>query len=530
MDLSVKPGTYPSIYWRLDHVAVILMPSGLLQEQMHETLRGALCHEILHALMTDGEAMRGVLWGLFVITNGCEDARIEHQASRIWRGLVRVIRGLTLKLLEFRRRSRKMGSSAETSKLYEIALALYLLLSRLPMELIEATTPQMPLAVAQELMDVAADVLDAPDTAAVVDIARRVIEQLKKAADAAARRIGTSSASTWSKSLKSELKHAMERTVEEVYAQLRRRKYPTHWFGPWRRDQGGFAFYSSEWAPPPEETPELAPLTTAEALDILAETDPLIRHCHNQRKLTAGRLDTQGSGLIRAALAKDKRVFQQTKTEQRLVLLDVLGCADFVLLIEAHDRYMAVEWERLLSFAITLGRLLRAARVSLAIRAWNATRTKETVRDSKTGRTWERWSKNHYINIARLKDMADQWSGALEDRLASLSQNGFNQPLEGYSRASKWKVAGQRGTRQRVFLCLGNARQMNLAAGNLGHATASLRSANSKAIYLNVGDALDPYDDRLKEFESKFDGYAEIPSVNEGLRELLIRLLEVLAQ
>jgi len=529
-DLHVRPGGYPSIRWGLDHIATIHLPVEYLTKSSPQLLEGALSHELLHALFTDGDAVRGIPWGLFIVANGCEDARIEHQGRATWKGLARVVRDLTEELLRFRRRSRQMARSAQTSKLYEIALALYLLLSRYDKDLLCTTVPEMPRIVAEELLDIAADALDAPDTAAVVEIAKRIIAELERAATAAARRVGTKSASAWSRALKSEVKRAMERTVEEVYVQCARQRYPGYWFGPWCRGAGGYSFYTAAWDPDVAEEGHIAPLSTSEALDIVAEADPLVRRSREHRRLMAGRLETKRGGLIRAALGQDKRVFSRTSSDRRQLLLDVLGSVEVVLLIEAHNRYGDDEWERLREFAITLGRLLQTIGTPLVVRAWNCTRAKETVRNARTGRTWERWSNNYYINIARLKERQERWSDEHEGRVASLSRQGFNQPLEGYRRVTRWKLEHDRSSRTRIHLCLGNASQLNVALGSLGYATETLREKGSIALYLDVGPPLPFYGERRREMDAKFDGVAEIPSIPEGLTTLLVRLLEALSR
>ncbi len=529
-DVHVRPGRYPGIRWGLDHVATICLPEEYLTQRPLRLLGGALSHELLHALFTDGSALRGIAWGLFVVTNGCEDARIEHQGRGTWKGLARVVRELSEELLRFRRRSRQMAQSAETSKLYEVALSLYLLLSRYDKELLQSTVPDMPLAVAEEVMGIASGALEAPDTAAVVGIAKRILEELERAAGAVARRIGTRAAAAWSTGLASEIKQAMKRSVEEVFAECARQRYPGYWFGPWYKGRGGYSFYTAAWDPEIEEERRIAPLSASDALDLVAQADPLIRTSREHRRLQAGRLDTRRGGLVRAALGQDKRVFSRPSSDCRQLLLDVLGTLEVVLLIEAHNRYSDSEWERLREFAITLGRLLGAVGVPLVIRAWNCTRAKETVHNARTGRTWERWSSNHYINVARLKSGKERWSGGHEDRIASLPRQGFNQPLEGYRRVAGWKLELDRSSRTRVFLCLGSAAHLNLAIGNLGYAVDALREKGAVALYLDVGPVQPFYDERRQEMEAKFDGVAEISMAPEGLAALLARLLEALCR
>ncbi len=531
-NLDVRPGSYPMIRWGLgpEYSATISIPREYLVPRRAAFLDGSLSHETLHQLLTDPQPLKGLKWGLFVLTNCLEDVRIEMQGDLSWPGLALAVQRSTKAANEFRRRTRRIATSVDTSKLYEIGLALYLTLSGVAREIVAISVSPMALAVGEELLLIAKQTLSAPDTQAIVEIAQRIIDELEKAAAAAAKRIGTTAARTWVNSLRKEVKRAMAETVEQVYARLRQRSYPGYWQGPWFKGKGGYSFYTCEWNPTPDSCKLSSPLSNEAVLRTLTNVDPMISEVITRNRLLSGRLTPASRELVRAALGQDRRVFSNSQVQRKRLLLDVLSGIEVFLLLEAHNRYTEDEWTLLQEVGITLGRLFHLVKTPFLVRSWNMTRTKETVENPRTHRTFERWSKNHYVNISRLKEYGGPWTSEIESKISTHPRKGFNQPFEGYSRASTWNLSVPASSLSRVFVCLGNAEHINVLNGHLGQATACLRTRGRKAIYINTGHPIPAYNERGREFNVTFDALINAETAAGGLASFLYQLLLVVSK
>jgi hypothetical protein len=532
-EVEVRPGAYPRATQvpPKDYFSRILLPDSFTKPGREGLLNGSLAHELLHVLESDPEAFSGIPWGVFIMANGLEDARVETQFEPTWPGLVRPTRQLTQAFLEYRRRLQGMAHSADTSKLYEVSLALYFRLSQYSARLIRETVSEMAAAVAEELLPIAAPALTAAGSAEVVEIAEKICQELAKAAEAAAKRIGTPAAKRWAQGAKTEVKRAMERTVEEVLVMLSKPQFPGVWWGPWYKGRGGFAFYSTKWDWEREKLDDYRALSSQEISRLLQEADPLVEERITRARQLVGHLALSSQVLVQAAVGRDRRVFQKSEREQRMLLLSLLASIDVFIFIEAHKRYVQSDWLLLKGLSATLARLFTLTRTPLlVVRAWHTTRAKEWVENPRTHDRYERWSKDHYINIATLKAPDDPWDEGTETVLAAMPRQGFNNPLEGYPRLKSWDLKLPKSNRPRFYILLGDADQLNVLSGHLKYGTGALRGKGQQAIYLNVGTPIPSYDDRLRELEAEFDGLVQATTLHQAIIDLLYTVVIKLAE
>jgi hypothetical protein len=532
-EVEVRPGAYPRAAQipPKDYFSRILLPDSFTKPGKEGLLNGSLAHELLHVLASDPQPFSGIPWGVFIMANGLEDARVETQFEATWPGLVRPTRQLTQAFLEYRRRFQGMAHSADTSKLYEVALALYFRLSQYSERLIRETVAEMAAAIAEELLPIAAPALTAKNSAEVVEIAKKICQELAKAVEKAAKRIGTPQARRWAQDVNREVKQAMERTVEEVLIMISKPQFPGVWFGPWYKGGGGYSFYSTKWEWEREDLDDYRALSPQEISRLLQEADPLVERRITRARQLVGRLALSSQVLVQAAVGRDRRVFQKSEQEQRMLLLSLLTSIDVFIFIEAHKRYVQSDWLLLKGLTATLARLFTLTRTPLlVVRAWHTTRAKEWVENPRTHRRYERWSKDHYINIATLKAPDDAWDEGAEALLAAMPpRQGFNNPLEGYPRLKSWELKLPKSNRPRFYILLGDANQLNVLSGHLKYATGSLRGKGQRAIYLNVGTPIPSYDDRLRELEAEFDGLVQATTLHQAVVELLYTIVIQLA-
>jgi len=537
-EVEVRPGGYPAAVHvhPKDYLSRILLPSSFLQKGKEMLLNGSFSHELLHTLETDPKPLGGIPWGVWLMANALEDARIETQLERRWPGLVQPIKELSQRVLAFRRRTSALASSADTLKLYEVGLALYLKLVQIPQEVIHETASEMAAAVAEELLPIAFPALAAAGTAEVVEIARKICEELAKAAEAVAKRIGTAAATAWVSSVKRELKEAMAHTVEEVMLRISQPYYSGPWFGPWYRGRGGYPFYSAKWEWKKEKADNYHALSRQEIARILQEAAPLIEERITRKRQLIGQLNLSANLLVQAALGRERRVFQKAKRLQKMLLLPMLGTINVLIFIEAHEHYTPSQWLLLKALAATLARLFSLAQTPLlVVRAWNCTRAKGWVENPITHQKYDRWSKDHYINIAQLKGPDAPWNEGAEALLASMPRQGFNNPLEGYPRLKSWELKLSPNNRPTFYIIVGNAGfdesyWLNISSGHHKYATEPLRGKGQRAIYINVGVPISSYDERVRELETVFDGFVQATTLHEAIRELLYTIVIELAE
>ena len=522
-DVEVIPGTVPSCtaVAPKDYLSRIYLPARFLGNGQERFLDGALAHEVLHVLITQPFVLVGQRLHHRIMTNALEDARVETQLADSWPGLVRPVKQLTKDLIAFRKRSRELARSAEISRLYEVALALYLRLTTIPETEVQKTVTPMAAAVAHEVFPIAQKALVARDTKQVAEVAREICEALAKAAEKAARRLNTPAARSWVRSFTKELTAAAKTTLEEILFESERRSFPG-WFGPWLRGGGGFSFFSSTWTWKEPEDP-VSPLATEDIHRVLLRADPLVDEWTCERNQIHGRLTLGASTLVRAALGHGQpRAFQREEHTQRMILPTILQSIEILVFIEAHARYSSGQWLFLKALTASLARLLALSRVPLfVVRAATTTRAKEWVEDKSTKRRYERWSRNHYVEIATLKGPDEGWGRSSERMLASMPRKGFNQPLEAYGRMRSWELKVPQARRLRFHVVIGDAGYINVVPGHLKHATASLRGRRCRAAYVHVGRALASYDPRLKELHREFDIVVQASTLMDTLVKLL---------
>jgi hypothetical protein len=525
-EVEVIPGGYPAVtqVYPKDYMSRISIPTAFTLPGKEKLLNGSLAHELLHIFATDPEATSGIQFGVFIMANALEDARLEVQLEAQWPGLIAPVKRLTRELLAFRRRSRAMAQSTETAKLYEVGLSLYLRLVNTPPSIVCETISSMADAVAVEVLPIAHRALIATNTGEVVVIADEICKELAKAAEAVAKRLGTSSASSWASSFKTELKRAQARTVEEVLLNLERRRYPGVWFGPWMRGGGGYNFYSTAWKWEEDKLDNYKALSLPEIRRALMDADPLLEEWIIHPRESTGRLTISSSALVEAVIGRGpRRVFERVEHSQRMLLLNMLGSIDVFVFLEAHPRYDRSEWLFLKALAASLGRLFNMVQTPLFVmRGSTTTRTKEMVENPITKRKYERWSKDHYVEVVTFKAPDTVWDEKSETLLASMPQKGFNQPLEAYSRMKSWSLKIPKNERLRFYIVIGKAKYLNVYSGHLQYATESIRGHRQKAIYIHVGRPIPSYDQRLEEYNSCFDAFVQASTT---LRETIIQML-----
>ena len=543
-EVEVRQGSTPQVQrvFPKEYFSQILLPGPWLRAGKEHLLHGGLCHELLHVLKSDYKPFVGAKWAVYLMANALEDARIEHQARRSWPGLVRPIEALLREVVDYRLRQRPLAYSSESVKIYEVGLALYLLLSRLEDRLIRETVPEMALYIAEELLPIAEEALTAPDTAGVVEIAKRLIDELERAAERAARKAGTARAYQYARSLSQEVKQALRVTVEEMFARLQAEQQRLEgWYGPWSKGGGGYAFYPVKWEWAAEDLDPLAVPARRDLWRILMEADPLIELQRTRERELVGRLAPSSSALVRAFLG-EPYVFERDDPTKRLVLPHVLSLTEFVLVIEAHQMYSPSRWVLLKSVVAAIARLLDELRVPFAVRAFTASRkrVKEEIVNPKTKERRVRIKYEHYIHIATLKGPEEPWGPSAETGLAALPRQGFNQPLEGYQKAVHWGLTFPKTRRTRFCVCFGDALAqdynrpggvLNVYPGHLRYATAPLRGEGRRAIYVHLGRSISPYLDSAlyRELSSHFDGVVQAGSVKEAVIGLLHAVLIQLA-
>lgn len=497
-------------------------------------LDGVLAHELLHVMASQPQAFSGIPWGVFLIANCLEDARVEAQLGPRWVGLAQRIAQANREVAQFRLRERDRDYSKESRKIIEVGIALYWLLSGSPFELVANFLEPMAVATARELLPLALPALGAPDSFAVVEIAKKLMEEIVRAAERAAAHVQSSSAYAWVSSLRTEVQAAMRVTVEEVLRILGQPKWAGDWWGPWSIGRGvGFTFYPTPWSwDPSSGSLPIAGLSPRELLAVLERVDPTKEIKRVVPLALYGTLLLSPQVLVKAALGKERRVFIKYEQRRAPLLPRLLKNLEVILFVEAHQRYTKEQGEFLRGVVASLARLFALVGVSLlVVRACSCVRKKEVVEDPETKRKWERWTDEVYVRICTLKNIDDPWGEAQEHLLAAMPLEGFNNPLEAYARLKAWELKLPTSTRPRVYVCVGTAREINVREGYLCYATECLRKGREKAVYVHIGSRLLEYEDGalLNEFRKSFDAFVQGGTISEIVLELLRAFLEILA-
>ena len=506
-------------------------PCGILTERQ---LLGSFCHEELHVLYTDPEAFAGVPLGPGLVGNCLEDHRVEHQGLDHMRGLVPPTRAALRETLSFALRSKQVAASANTRKLFQVGVCLYLGLTGVSWDRVARVTSDMACAVAQELFPLAGSVSRAESAWEVVEIATEICARMVEAAKRVAARTGTAASSRWVSSLRREIRTAMSRTLDELLIAVERRKYPGVWFGPWYRGMlGGYRFHTHLVDASPGNADPLRLPPRQEIERLLAKADPLDETTFRIRGCPSGQLQPSVGTLVRASLGKDRCLFERVSVNRLQLLLSLLAQTEFLLFIDGHARYADEEWFLLRRFVGTTARLLDLVRAPLCVvRSYHATRDKEWVENPRTKQRFQRWSNDIHLNITAIKDPEALWDTSCERVLANLDKTGFGLPLEGYPQLMRFRLRlPPASRRQRVVVCVGNALQINVLPGgdHLRAALAPLGKDHARVLYVHVGPWLHTYEAVYREVESAFDGLIQEETLPSMLVHLLHSVLRVLA-
>lgn len=520
-----------------EYFSRVLVPQNFFSRKKEALLRGALFHEVLHVMGSDYRALQGITWGLFLMSNALEDFRLERAAVHNWQGLARPIRILLETVLEFRLRQKGLASTAETARLYEVGVAIYLILSDIPENVVSATVSTVATGIAQELLTstVRERILAASSTAEIVEIARDILNNLEAAAQKVSTQLGTAAARRYVSALRGELQKAQSVTVEEMLARIFAPKPLPGWIGPFYHG-GSISFVPEKWEWPPTGAGLEAP-ALEQLLRWVLEIDPLREHTRwllNQRR---GRFVPSAQILAQAA-AGNERVMQKAEMSRWLVIPYVLNLYDFYLVIEAHSGHAPSTWSLIESSSAAMARLLTGLRSNLAVRAFKATR-REVKKEFINAQTKQKFTRTEYeylLHIATLKGPTESWSAHAEARLADLSaeaREGFNIPLE-YRKVVTYDINFPRTEKRRVFIIFGDALAqqpwspgvLNVGRGHLTYATAPLcQEKNSCVLYVHCGPRFKVDDERCSELFKQFDAVVTATRTQEAVIGIMRMLL-----
>ncbi len=538
-EVEVVPGAYPtaSRVYPHRHMSRVTLPSAWLGREYDHCLRGALSHELLHVMHTDPDALDGISWAVYQVANGLEDARLETQCETTWPGLVHPVRLLTRGLLSVREalfflnRRKRMAYDVATAKVQEVSLALYLLLTRYESSRVERVVNEVATAIAREVLHLAEDALLACDTAEVVEIAKKIVDELERAAQRAAENLNTPAARAYVQRFTEQLKEATRLTVEEVFVRLSLGSRPQRWAPPFYLGGGGIPFYPKDWEWDAEAPPLLPIPDRSTLVRWLMDSDP---HHEIEQVLTRqhmGKLATDPADLMRAATGQSQRVFSKSLRTRRLILHSVLGNTEFVFLVEAHEWYDSASQRLILTSVASLARLLSLCHSRFIVRTWTLTRPEEEVEDALTKRRFTRALDEYHVHLRTVKGFDDRWGKKEEATLATLPWQGFNNPFEGYKFGMTWNLQMDPPVgRKRVVMCFGDACRLNIAyLSELPYATAHLRRPNHLALYVHIGSEIPDFHPLAAALSSSFDGWVQPSTPHQAVSQVIRELVLLLA-
>jgi len=526
---KVLPGVPPQVDRDKgrDYYSRILLPknyTGLL-------LGGSLAHELLHVLHSQPQAFDGLPFGTCYIANCLEDARVEIQLEGRWKGLVGLVDKLNRTLAEFIIRKRSQSYSIQTLRLCETGFALYLLLKRFPEKTLRGAVSEMALATARELLPLAEPAREARDSFEVVEIAKKILDEINRAAEKAARKINTPAARTWTKHLKEDVNKAQQIPWEVVVRTLTT-KSGSRWPKSWYLGKGaGYPFYNQAWEWDVDHPlHELNPLTHEEVRTLIQLADPTMAVTRDNPHLT-GRLPLSSEMLVKAVVGKEQRLLVETEERRRPILPGLFSQVEVWILVEAHSRHC--DPLLLKSFVASLGRLFTALEVPvLVVRASNVTETKKVVlvTNIRTGKTEKKTKLEYFVHVSTLKSPKDQWDEGCERKLAAMPLQGFNLPFKSWPAMRAWKISVPPSNRLRFYIVVGNAIDVNVRDwdDSLKIAASLLRHKGAKAIYVNVGPPIEEYNPWMKNFKESFDGFVQEHYIGGLVYSLLQEILKSL--
>jgi len=527
---TVLPGAPPRVGREKghDYYSRILLPrefTGLL-------LGGSLAHELLHVVHSHPRAFEGLKFGTYYIANCLEDARVEIQLKCKWKGLVDLVEKLNRTLAEFILRKRSQSYSIQTSRLCETAFALYLLLKRFPEKTLRDAVSEMAIATAQELLPLAGPAREARDSFEVVEIAKKILEEITRAAERAAQKINTPAARTWTKRLKENVREAQRKPWEDVVVGPIRQELSPGWRGPWWMGRGtGNPFYNQDWGWDVDyPLHELKPLTNEEVRALIQLVDPTVSVSKESPHLT-GRMPLSSGTLVKAVMGKEQRLLVETEERRLPILPGLFSQVEVWILVEGHARHSYPEF--LKSFVTSLGRVFTILGVPvLVVRAYNVTEVKKkiTVKNPRTRETREKTTLEYLVHVSTIKSPKVRWDEDCERKVAAMPLQGFNLPLKGWPAMRTWKISLPTSNRLRFYIVIGQAINVNVASwdNSLKIAASNLRHKGSKAIYVNVGPYIEEHDPWMKKFTESFDGFVQEHYIDELVCSLLQEMLGVL--
>lgn len=530
---KVLPGAPPQVDRDKgrDYYSRILLPknyTGLL-------LGGSLAHELLHVLHSQPQAFDGLAFGTRYIANCLEDARVEIQLEGRWKGLVGLVDKLNRTLAEFIIRKRSQSYNIQVSRLCEVGFALYLLLKRFPEETLRRWVSEMALATARELLPLAEPAREARDSFEVVEIAKKILDEINRAAEKAAQKINTPAARTWTKRLQDEVKIAQQTPWEDVEIGPPRREPSPDWDGPWWMGRGtGHPFYNQNWEWDVDDPlHELRPLSNEEVRTLIQLTDPTMAVTGDNPHLT-GRLPLSSETLVKAVVGKEQRLLVETEERRRPILPGLFSQVEVCVFVEAHPGRQKSPMDPVLlkSFVASLGRLFTALEVPvLVVRAYNVTKVKKriTVKNPRTGETREKMTLEYLVHVSTIKSPKTQWDEACERKLAAMPLQGFNLPFKGWPAMRAWKISLPSSNRLRFYIVVGQAGNVNVlfGDGSLKRAASLLRHKGAKAIYVNVGPPIEEHNPWMKNFKESFDGFVQEHYIGGLVYSLLQEMLRL---
>lgn len=515
-------------------------------------LKAALSHEALHVLKSSPLRLGEISYAIWLMANGLEDSRIEVQSERRFPGIRLWTRrllyspelGMALKQLEV--------TGEQHQALAAIVKALYILLAHRDMALARRVSGfDEAVVLAQDLLPRAEEALHLETSAEVVELAKKLLGELEQAIERRKQEAKSPGAKSFYSSAGQQLNHAQAIRAADVIRIIQQSvdEFDNRWHGPWFRG-GGYSFPATpREVEETEEGRELASLVPGsyQLLEWLLEADPLrdeIRYIERQR---VGRLTTSASALVKAASGKYRHVFSYRDDQPRPILPAILQWGSYWLLLESHMRYSEEDFQLLKLLVASYARLFEILEVPFLVRAWSATIPEITERDDK-GRVKTYMAKEGKLHIASFHSLpAKRWAQD-EARFLSLRPMGFNIEFEGLPKGISYReTAGQRKEsasraddqggrvgrqRQKLVLCFGDIKSLNVSLHELKSTTDSLRSQGFRFVYFNVGGPPETeyQKQRRRDWEEKlFDQIVDAEDLRtafiQGLQSLLLLLV-----
>jgi flagellin-specific chaperone FliS len=529
----------------------IYLPSLFLPRPL--PLKAALSHEALHILKSTPLRLGEISYAVWLMANGLEDGRIEVQSEGRFPGIRLWIRrllyspelGMALKHLEV--------TGQEHQALSAIVKALYILLAHRDPTLARRISGfDEAVVLAQDLLPQAEEALRMEKTTEVVELAKRLLGELEQAIERRKQEARSPAAKSFYQSASQQLQHARMIKAADVIKIVEQSvdEFQNKWHGPWYRG-GGYSFPSTpREVEETEEGRELAAIVPGsyQLLEWLLEADPLkdqIRYIERQR---VGRLTTSASALVKAATGKYRHVFSSHDDQPQPILPAILQQGTYWFLLEAHMGYSEEKFQLLKLLVASYARLFELLEIPFLARAWSATipEITEIERDEKGEKKVKTYmakeGKLHIASFDPAPRRGKRWAQD-EVRFLSIRPLGFNIEFEGVPKGISYRdsrgqekepqgeISEKEKKRQKIVLCFGNIRLLNVLFPDLKSTMDSLRSQGYRFVYFNVGGPPETgyQKQQRKDWEEKFfDRIVDAEDLRtafiQGLQNLLLLL------